>query len=326
MSESSRTSGVLVRPRWKREPSELERILAFAMTLIPVIGLVLCTFDARNQTPKVKAAAEQLQNSAKSLGLLSAADGGSRLAASSDGSLASRYSVGRRTMAESFASLGRDLKADRDLGDALPWVGVAILSALGIVFCFFGWPLRRYASALYGAAWLGYIAFALAMKKGGMQPLPAGLVALAPAFLGVLIGWHLVVAMSCVQVATLICAPAAWAFVSSRGAEGLPAWFIPVAVSAWALMVALAYLFLVRAALISTMAVGGGLAVAMAASTLLVACKDMVMPWEAVLAIIAFFAILGNVTQYRFAGARAGSGDEGGPGDAGKPRPKPKPA
>jgi hypothetical protein len=298
-----------------------------------VIGLVVCTFDARNQTPKVKAAAEQIQDSAKSLGLLSATDGGTKLAGSSDGSgLGARYVEGRRMMADVFASLGRDLRTDRDIGEVLPWIGVAVLSVLGVIFCFFGWPLRRCASALYGAVWLGYIVFILAMRKGGMQPLSAGLVALAPAFLGALIGWHLVVAMSCVQVAILICGPATWAYVGLHGAEALPAWFWPVTVSVWALVIALAYLFLVRAALISTMAVGGGVFVAVAAATMLVAWKDLVMPWEAILAIIAFLAILGNVTQYRFAGGAGKDDDDKGGGDADGPagkkklKPKLKPA
>jgi hypothetical protein len=325
MSESSRTSGVFIRPRWRREPNDFEKLMAFVMTIVPVVGLILCTFDAKNQAPKVKAAAEQIQNSARSLGLLSASDGGARPAA--EPGLASRYSEGRRMMAESFASLGRDLRADRDVGEALPWVGAAVLGVLGIIFCFFGWPMRRYASALYGAAWLGYVAFVLAIKLGGMQPLAAGLVALAPAFLGALIGWHLVVAMSCVFVATLICVPAAWAFLRVTGS--MPAWFAPAAISAWALLAGLAYIFLVRAALISAMAVGGGLAVAMAAATLLVAWKDLVMPWEAILAIIAFFAIVGNLTQYRFAGGGkdGGKGEDAGDADAGaKKKPKLKPA
>ncbi len=328
MSESSRRSGVFIRPRWRREPNDLERFLAFAMTIVPVVGLIVCTFDARNQTPKVRAAAEQIQTSARNLGLLSAEGDSALGAGSGDSSLGARYAEGRRMMAESFASLGLDLKSDRDMGGAMPWVGVVLLSAMGALFCFFGWSLRRHASALYGAAWLGYVAFALAMRKGGLDPLPASLVALAPAFLGALVGWHLVVAMSCLQVATLICGPVAWAFVQSRGGDGLPVWFIPAAVSAWALVAGVAYLFLVRAALISTMAVGGGLAVALAASTLLVALNGTVMPWEAVLAVIAFFAIVGNVTQYQFAGRAAGGGgrDGGDAGDGRKPRERLNPA
>jgi|GEM_PF-3100051 len=323
MSESSRTSGVFIRPRWKREPNDFEKVMAFLMTIVPLIGLILCTFDARNQAPKVKAAAEQIQNSAKRIGLLSSADQNARLSAES--TLGSRYAEGRKMMSETFASLGRDLRADRNIGESLPWIGAAVLGALGVIFSFFGWPLRRYASALYGAAWLGYIAFLLAVRKGGMQPLPAGLMALAPAFLGALVGWHLVVAMSCIQVATLVCAPAAWAFMNSHGTSDMPAWFLPVLASAWALMAALAYIFLVRAALISAMAVGGGLCVAMAAATLLVAWKDMTMPWEATLAIIAFFAIVGNLTQYHFAGGGKSNDGSADDGDEAAPKKKPKP-
>jgi len=316
MSESSRTSGVFIQPRWKRAPGALEKLLAFVMTVVPIVGLMLCTFDARNQVPKVKAAAEQLHNSARSLGLLAAADRDARLAAASSGSgLGERYAEGRRMMAEGFATLGRDLQADGRWGRYLPWIGGAVLGALGLIFCFFAWPLRRYASALYGAACFGSAAFAAALKWGEMGPVPAALVALPPVFLGALVGWHLVVVVASLQVGALTCLLPAWAFAKSYGPEHLPTWFIPVVLSASALVVALAYLFLVRAALISTLSVGGALAAALAATTLLVAWKGLAMPWEAILAIIVFCAVLGTLTQYRYAGGP--KGEDGGEDDEG---------
>jgi len=302
MSESSRTSGVFIQPRWKRAPGTLEKLLAVVMTVVPIVGLMLCTFDARNQVPRVKAAAEQLHNSARSLGLLAAADPDARRAASGGSGLGERYAEGRRMMAEGFAALGRDLQADGRWGRYLPWIGGAVLSVLGLIFCFFAWPLRRYASALYGATCFGSAAFAAALKWGELGPVPAALVALPPVFLGALVGWHLVVVVASLQVGALTCLLPAWALAQSYGPERLPAWFIPVVLSASALVVALAYLFLVRAALISTLSVGGALAVALAAATLLVAWKGLELPWEAVLAIIAFCAILGTLTQYRYAG------------------------
>ena len=310
MPESSSTSGAFVRPCWKREPSDAEKALAVLMSLIPVVGLVLCTFDARNQAPRVKAAAQQIHSSAKAIGLLSATDGQLGLSAPAGPTLGERYAQGRTLMAESFAGLGRDLQADHRYGASLPWIGGGVLGVLAVIFCFFTWRLRRHASALFGAACFGYAAFTAAMKWSDMGPVPALLVALAPAFLGALIAWHLVVAVACAGVGVLTCVLPAWAIARSYGWAQLPAWFVPVVFSACALVVALAYLFMVRAALISTLAVGGGLAVALAAATLMVAWRGAAVPWEAILAAVAFFSIMGTVTQYRHSGGPGAEEDD----------------
>jgi hypothetical protein len=326
MPESNSTSGVFVQPRWKREPSDAERTMAVLMSLVPIAGLVLCTLVAGYDAPRVRSAADKLHKSAKSMGLaLSAESGDAELAARAGGpSLGEKYAQGRQVMAESFASLGRDLRADRRYGQYLPWIGGGMLAGLGVIFCFFGWSLRRATSALYGAVALGYGFFLVAMKAAGMGPVPAALAALAPAFLGALVGWHMVVAVTCLQVGGLICLPAAILYAVSTGLSDLPPWFLPVTLSAWALVTALTYLFLVRAVLISGWSVGGGVAIAMGLITLLVAWKNTVLPWEASLAVITFFAILGTLAQYRHAGGpKDDAGDD--PYDSRPPPRKPPP-
>lgn len=317
MPESNATSGVFIQPRWKRPPTDTERLFAIALTVLPVVLLVAFTFQAGTGAPvpawvrdgRVKAILPPLAASTGPDGRLAARRGSTGL---------DYYSQGRQIMANAFASQVGKLQKGPGSGPAICWGAVFAMTVLGITFCFLGWQLRRAASALFGAAALGIGTFAFATGKAQMETIPALMVALAPAFLGALVGWHMVVAVSCLQVGMMFALPVGVAFALTE-----PRWAWAASLVTLSLATALAYLFMVRAVLISNWAAYGGLLLAQAAVVALVTWKKTALPWEAILAIVAFFSILGTLTQYRYAGGAAAAGgddddDEGGD----EPRPK----
>ena len=328
MSESNRntTSGVLIQPRWKRAPSGAERILAMMMTVLPLLGLAAGTFIVGLVPPQMVQAAQKMENSVKSMR-------SSLSAERTDGTLAARaeptrYAKGREAMARFSVQPAVTLLADRKHGQTAAWIMAAFCGAFGLLFCFLGWQIRRATAALYGGFTFGLVAFTVALGAQ-MGIVPSALVALPPAFLGALIGWHMIVVITCLQVGALLCLPTMMVLVLLTGVGETPYWVIPTTLSVWALVTALTYLFLVRAVLISGWAVGGAASLATGAVTALYAWKSAIMPWEATMAIIAIFAIAGTLTQYRFAGGAAtddaGGGDDEDAG-ARKARPKLKPA
>jgi hypothetical protein len=316
MPESNATSGVFIQPRWKRPPTDAERIFAVALTVLPVMLLIVFTFQAGTQNPVPSWANRQVLERLKPPSLEATAGPGGKLAAKRELTGMDYYSNGRQIMARGFADQVTRLQKGPGSGPAVCWGAVFAMTVLGLTFCFLGWQLRRATSALFGAAALGIGAFALATGSAQMETVPALMVAMAPAFLGALIGWHMMVAVSCLQVGLMFALPVGVAFALTE-----PRWAWVAALVTMSLATALAYLFMVRAVLISNWAAYGGLLVAMAAVVALKTWQNRPLPWEAILAIVAFFSVLGTLTQYRYAGgAPAGDDDDDEGGDEPLPR------
>jgi len=340
MSESSRTSGSFIQPRWKGRPNTFERAASMLMTIAVLAAFLYSAASEFTGRGEVRNAAESVRKSACAI-----SDRLSQpLAATSDGKSgppakppAVRERSSDRPATSLEAGKGRPgwqgwVKSRVHERAWVSWTVTGVMGAIGVLFCFLGWQTKRISSALMGALTLGGAAFALSHDKCSIGLAGSLALALPPAFLGALLAWTCITVVTAIQVGVLLSVPLVFVLIrSATNFEMLP-WLAPMAVAVWALVTALTYIFLVRAALISLMSVVGATLLIGAVAEALVQSTGADLPWQAALAMVAFLAILGNVVQYQHAGGGeeedGGSGDGGDPGakKPGKLRPKAKPA
>jgi hypothetical protein len=231
------------------------------------------------------------------------------------------YSRGRAVMMAGLAkmaAMGRPAGDDRRTSDYVSLGLVFGLLLIGSVVAFFGWRMRRLAAALFGAGAFG-MAAGIVAADFGMKSWACLCVALPPAFLGALIGWHLMVLVTCVQAATMLTLLTAIPVVLAAGIERLPV-IGPMLLGLWALYAAMIYIFMVRSLLISSWALWGAWCLGNVALIATYSLAGVVVPWEIYLLAVGILAVLGVRTQYWLAGRAAA-----GPGRA-EPESAPEPA
>jgi hypothetical protein len=334
---SRATSGVFIRPVWRRVPGRVEIAVAMLLAMLPLAGLVGLTLKVgqlahrdgwtlarvRSVMKRAEGQAGPRPKSPAALALAAVTSPGPKPRTrtgtepapgsapdSSSGkpddqarpaelSALDSYALGREMFTVGMAIGARSLRAGMQQADWQAWVEAAILLLLGAAFCFFGWPLRRAAAALLGAYAFGRVAFGVALVHG-MNPAGALVVALAPAFLGALLGWHLVVAYTTV-LSGMVLGTTIGLLILVRFGE--PSW-LPGAIMILllsTLATIFVYLLALRPALISGWAVLGAGLTSLALVTG-AACVLKGMPlWDLFLCLFALMVVLGTVTQYRFA-------------------------
>lgn len=313
MAVSVSSRELLIEPRWRRSPGTLERAAAVLLLLVPLAGLVLLTVslgsaplaeDLRRGIRRADEIQREFRREVRDSLRLSAES------ASRPG-LPASYSRGRAAINRGLAGAAEACR--RRAGRQTMLACAALGTLLGLAFCFFGWPLRRATSVLFGAANFGLLAFSLALGSG-LRPTAAVLASLAPAFLGAVIGWHLLVYLICAYAGLLAALPAA-------AVAGMydPRWTVPAALAAMAAVACLTYLFMIRAVLISSWSFSGAVLLTAALSAGLFAWRGVIPPWEALLAAAALFGALGTLTQYRLAAQGASGGSGGGSAGDGPP-------
>ena len=312
---SRATSGAFIRPTWKRMPNRFERAAAFALVVVQVLGMWALTFVSGTIPSEIAA---QLEAAFKKQGPQVAASSrpisvrapvkedpkGAEPPSPQEASVSGLYARGRRVMNAQMAGMARaTFKKDDPKVTMIASAAVAlVLLLIGSVVSFFGWRLRRFASAIFGAAVFA-IASAVVASTLGLKPLSIVLVCLPPAFLGALIGWHLVVLFTCVQASTVITLLAALPTFLVMGFDQ-PERALPVLVAIWALSAAVIYIFMVRCLLISGWALWGAWTMGQAVLIAVCGFTGLVMPWELYLLTVVILAALGVSVQYRLA-ARA---------------------
>lgn len=320
-------SGVFIRPTWKRMPNRFERGAAFTLVVVQVMGVWALTFLFGVFPSDLAAQLETELKKRQSQGTppdrpLSAevparkSAKGSKAPPGQEPSVAaSTYARGRRMMNVQMATLAGVTfkKGDRKTTMLASAVFAALLLVIGAVVSFFGWRLRRFASAIFGAAIFAIISATVAstFQLGTLSVL---LVCLPMALLGALIGWHLVVLFTCVQASTVITVLAALPIFMITGFDQ-PERALPVLVAVWALSAVLIYVFMVRSLLISGWALWGAWIMGQALLVAVFGFTGFVMPWELYLLTVVVLAVLGVSVQYRLA-ARAAE-------DAPEPVPEP---
>jgi len=319
-SDPRTDSGVLIRPVWRRSPGRGEFATALAMALAPVVGLLCLTAKLGDREMTAGPGGARVgpavsSTGATALAALNApapagrrAEKGTETTESTESraaperefpTLLERFLVGRLS---ANSELNARLAALRVKAVDVPahvWVKVALLILLGPLFCFFAWPLRRAATAMLGAYAFGSAACELAAYFG-MQWSGALIVSLAPAFLGALVGWHLLVACTTINSGCMIGATLGVALITT---VGTPSW-LPAPMLVFlccTLAIIVTYLLTLRPALISGWAtLGAGLM-----SVALVAGAGMFVRniplWDLFVACFTLLVILGTVTQYRLA-------------------------
>ncbi len=341
MSESSRTSGSFIQPRWKGRPNTFERAASMLMTIAVLAAFLYSAASEFTGRGEVRNAAESVRKSACAISdrlsqPLAATNSGvthreAQLKPKAGAELNSAQKSADPGGHGASSAVGR-LKADVSEKKWLPWATIGAMGGLGALFCFLGWQVRRATSALFGALILGGIGFALAYGRGAFGLAASIALALPPAFLGALLAWVYITLATTFQVGFLLLIPLILVAERSYADKEMMSWLLPVGFSIWALLTAVTYLFLVRAALISLMSVVGALLLTAAGFVTLAMLADTILPWQVALAMVAFLAILGNVVQYQYAGGgeeKGGGSDDGGDPGAKKPgklRPKAKPA
>ncbi len=323
MSESDprTSSGVFIRPAWPSKPGRRELAIALVMAVFPVIGLLCLTAKlgdrelAENAKPAAVVAGfakKPASAGAMALAALSAprpqqprsqkGAAGKVTPAARRAKLPTtikRFLIGRRSANRDLNAEIAELKVEAVNAPAHIWVKVALLILLGPLFCFLAWPLRRAATAMLGAYAFGAVAFEVAVYFG-MQWTGALVVCLAPAFLGALVGWHLLVACTTINSGCIIGATVGVVLVTSFG---VPSWLpAPVLVLlCCSLAITITYLLTLRPALISGWAtLGAGLMSTALILGLGMFAKGMPL-WDLFLACFTLLVILGTITQYRLA-------------------------
>jgi hypothetical protein len=329
-------SGVLVRPVWRKPPGSFEMAMAFALAMVPLAGLLGFTVKVGDRAWRDgslaagtdrpgKAGAKGSGGGLASTGALALAavtarrpgtpertsppgdaPGGAGEAptaapARRAPSLAERFLLGRKVLASGLAFGARRLRFDIERSTVGTWIGCVLLVLLGPVFCFLGWPLRRASTAMLGALVFGWAAYETAAHFG-MQWSGALVVSLAPAFLGALLGWHLVVAYTTLLSGSVLGITALMLTVMKFGPPGwLP---LPVTVMLfWSTATIVVYL-LGRAALISGWAALGAFLIT-AWVVLGVGGSVGGLPlWDLFLATFTLLVVAGTTTQYRLATRR----------------------
>jgi hypothetical protein len=331
------TSGVFIRPVWRPAPWRGELAIALVLAVVPVIGLLCLTAKlgdrelAENAKPAsnpvvARPARRPASVGALALAALSAphpqqgkaqkgeADGGAPAAKRVKlPSTVKRFLIGRRSANRDLNAEIAALKVAAVNVPAHIWVKVILLVLLGPLFCFFAWPLRRAATAMLGAYVFGAVAFEVAVYYD-MQWTGALVVCLAPAFLGALVGWHLLVACTTINSGCITGATVGVALITNFGA---PSWLpAPVIILlCCSLAIALVYLLALRPALISGWAtLGSGLMSAALVVGLGMFVQRLPL-WDLFLACFALLVITGTITQYRLGGTGEGEGEGDGDGD-----------
>lgn len=310
---SRATSGVFLKPVWRQPPRWGERAAALLITALVLAGLALLPLGLGRLCAELKPEKlEELKTDLKKCYQLSAstpaAPGGEKPAAPDTPEnskpaedLRACYSLGREILAVTVASGPIGMK--QSMSFLALGATAAMMAMIGVLMGFFGWQLRRLTAALGGALAFGGGAFLVAFRALDPEWLPALLVALPAAFGGALIGWHLVVLVTCLQAGSAVSATVLMAaFLLGHTPD--PRWMIPCYLVGWGLATAAAYLFMARAMLVSGWAIWGALLLTFAALLSFHGLTDYPLPWEAVVALVTIFSVLGTLTQYRLA-ARA---------------------
>ncbi len=333
------TSGVFIRPVWRRAPGRGELAVALLLAMVPLVGLLCLTVkfgdlachegsaataaDATSLANGKSSGRAQLSPARTALAALSTrfptsssvakkagAPGGTAEAVSkplSSSPVFDRYLAGRTFMNSDLSASVETLKVEAASVPAHVWIWVALLILLGPLFCFLAWPLRRAATALLGAYVFGSVAYEVA-RLCGMHWTGSLVVSLAPAFLGALVGWHLLVAYTTVLSGCVLGITVGLALVVRFGA---PSWLpAPVILLlCCSLSIALVYLLALRPALISGWAtLGSGLMAAALVVGLGMFVQRLPL-WDLFMACFALLVIAGTITQYRLAGTGEGEGE-----------------
>jgi hypothetical protein len=213
----------------------------------------------------------------------------------------SSYVRGRKVIGARVARIARVAEKPGDRKATMAGsLGVATAMILvGTLVAFFAWRLRRIASALFGAGVFFVSAF-IAATSLGLGGWTSAFVSLPPAFLGALVGWHLVVLVTCVQSATILTAICALPVIILVGMCD-PHKVVPVLIAVWALFAAVVYVFMVRSLLISAWAVWGAWTLGQAVMIATFGLSGRVLPWEAYLAAVSVLAVAAVIVQFKLA-------------------------
>jgi hypothetical protein len=337
-SISRSCSGVFIKPVWQRSPGGCEKGMALIFTMLPLVGLFCITLKAAQFSRDQGAIKSRTDNSTKAqesaprgqalLMVLSArnksaSDNIKKPSRQSD--LKQKVTAGRSWLKTTVIGLrdGRrflnenlQLLAGHIGGKARnfsrgSWAGIAIVCLLGPLFCFFAWPLRRTGTALLGAFVFGAFAYGLA-RSYHLNWSGALVISLAPAFLGALLGWHLLVLYTTALSGEVL---GGVVFLLAITFFSIPAWLpAPLLMLViWSLATAFVYLLALRPALISGWAVFGAVIIS-ASATILTGCFSRGVPlWDLFLSVFVLFSILGTLSQYRRLGDQQNAGQESDP-------------
>lgn len=312
---SRATSGVFIRPVWRRMPTRAERVVSLVIVGLALVGAALLPRAVGRMSEKVAgeeaSRAAAVLRGAFDLSGTTAPEGkpaGPGGASESEGprekpaTSAGAYAAGRRELTEDIAKGMASLKSSVSLRALI--IILACSLAAGVVFGFFGWHLRRLTAALGGALLFGGITFTVAWQALSFNWVAAIFIALPMAFCGTLLGWHLVVLFTCLHAGSLAACLAVEVFAQFGGPEHLR-WLVPCYLVAMGLGATAAYLFAARALLISAWAAWGALLLTFAALLGVCGFSGYRPPWEAALLFFSVLAIAGTLTQYRLAAAAA---------------------
>jgi hypothetical protein len=322
-------SGRFIRPAWKRMPTQFEKAVAITLVLLQIALVWSLTFVIGLAPDKAFGHLEELFGrplaglgvspgkplSAPSEGKAPAArtpasddtapqaDGASEPAPETDED--STYARGRKVIGARVAQIARvaEKPGDRRATIAGSLGAAAAMILVGTLVAFFAWRLRRVASAFFGGGSFFVAAF-IAARVFGLSPWTSALVSMPPAFLGALIGWHLVVLVTCMQSATILTVICALPVIVLVGLCD-PTKVVPVLIAVWALFAGLVYVFMVRSLLISAWAMWGAWTLGQAVVIATFGLSGKVLPWEAYLAAVTVLALAAVVVQFRLASRAA---------------------
>ncbi len=313
-------SGRFIRPAWKRMPTQFEKAVAITLVLLQIAlvwGLTFVIGLAPDEIlPRLEKSLEQAgEDVASRYGRpLNSSTGdpkaSSRVPASPSAqpvpdavpaSSESSYQRGRRLSGIFVAQIAKvaEKPGNRKMTMISSLSVAAAMVLTGVLVAFFSWRLRRIASALFGAGVFFTYAF-IAARNHGLSDWTSAFVSLPPAFLGALVGWHLVVLVTCLQASTLLTVLCALPVVMIVGISDLQK-AVPVLIAVWALFAGLVYVFMVRSLLISAWAMCGAWTLGQAVLIGTFGISGVVLPWEAFLATIAVLAVVAIVFQFRLA-------------------------
>ncbi len=335
---SSSSSGVFIRPVWRRAPASGEKGLALLFTMLPLVGLFCITLKAAQfsrdesvNNPRLNNSTRTQQTAPRGQALLMVLSAREKTApesikkSSGEANLKQRVAAGRswinttviglrdgrRFLNENLQLLAGHLGGQASNFSRGSWAGIAIVCLLGPLFCFFAWPLRRTGTALLGAFVFGALAYGLA-RSYQLNWSGALVISLAPAFLGALLGWHLLVLYTTALSGEVL---GGVVFLLAITFFTIPAWLpAPLLMLViWSLATAFVYLLALRPALISGWAVFGALIIS-ASATMLTGCFSRgVSLWDLFLSVFVLFSILGTLSQYRRLGDSHNAGQEADP-------------